>query len=102
MEETPADEKKRKQIVKGLDKMVSQGRMTEAEAEALRETDDPNAFEILIRRLRVRHVTVALSAAVEAGHMSQSEADENLQRLSDGEHPRSLRAHLSKMIPRDH
>ncbi|HVA09700.1 MAG TPA: hypothetical protein VNG12_23495 [Acidimicrobiales bacterium] len=93
--------RKRSQLVKGLDRMVASGRVTESEAEQLRATEDSGEFETAIRDIRVRHAGAKLTAAVEGGHMTQEEADANLERLRSGDHMQSLRAYLRRILPGD-
>jgi len=93
--------RKRAQLVKGLDRMVASGRVTESEAERLRATDDPGAFETAVQDIRVRHAGAKLKAAVDGGHMTQAEANANLERLRSGDHMQSLRAYLRKILPGD-
>jgi hypothetical protein len=93
--------RKRAQLVKGLDRMVASGRVTESEAERLRATDDPGEFETAVRDIRVRHAGAKLTAAVEGGQMTQEEANANLERLRSGDHMQSLRAYLRKILPGD-
>lgn len=93
--------RKRAQLVKGLDRMVASGRVTESEAERLRSTDDPGEFETAVRDIRVRHAGAKLKVAVEGGHMTREEADASLERLRSGDHMQSLRAYLRKILPKD-
>lgn len=90
------DTKSRGRLVERLDHMVEAGRVTEDEAGRLRAANGPAEFDDVVRAIRVRHATARLDAAVEDGEMSEEEADGLLVRLRNGEHPRSLRAHLAK------
>ena len=74
-------------ILEQLDKMVSSGRMTEDEAQRLRESQGTPEFEAVMGEVRARHASVELDAAVEAGQMTRNEADQQLLRLRGGEHP---------------
>jgi len=96
------ERRKQNQLVKGLDRMLKSGRVTESEAAELRAASDPATFEELLQNLRVRHATEKMNAAVVGGYMTQEEANTNVKRLQNGEHPRSLRAHLAKILPREH
>ena len=69
-------QKERERLLKQLDKMVESGRVTETEAAQLRTAADPGEFDRAVRAIRVRH--------------------------ERGEHPKSLRAHLRKLLPRTH
>ena len=89
-------------IVKQLDKMVQTGRMTEDEAQCIREAEGTPAFEQAVLNVRVRHAAERLDAAVASGEMSREEADGQLQRLREGEHPKGLRARLSMHGMGDH
>lgn len=80
-----------------LDKMVASGRVTEAEAARLRAAVDTDQFDHAVRSIRVRHAAARLDAAVEGGQMTQGEAAGYLDRLNKGEHPRSLRTHLTNL-----
>jgi polyhydroxyalkanoate synthesis regulator phasin len=79
-----------------LDHMVERGRMTEAEAAALRAASDPSEVDAVLCSIRLRHATPKLAEAVEQGAMTEDEAEVFRDRLRRGEHPRSLRAHLRR------
>jgi len=100
--ESPSGWKKRKRLVDQLDKMVESGKVTEDEAKRVRAASGPAEFDDVTRDISVRHAKARLDAAVEDGGMSQEEADGFLSRLRNGEHPRSLRAHLGKFRRRPH
>jgi hypothetical protein len=89
----------RKRLVGRLDKMVESGRLTEEEAERLRGAAQATEFDDVVRDIRVRHAMTRLDAAVVAGSVTQVEVDGFLERLRNGEHPRSLRGHLRKLRP---
>jgi len=91
---------RRERLVESLDRMVDSGRATEAEASQLRAAAGPAQFERAVRNIRVRHAGTQLTAAVEDGKMTQDEADAYVERLKNGEHPKGLRAHLRKLVPR--
>jgi len=91
--------KSRQRLVERLDHMVESGRVTEEEAERVRAAGGPAEFEHAVRNIRLRHAGARLGTAVEDGSMSQAEADGLLARIGRGEHPRSIRAHLSKLRP---
>ncbi len=80
--------------------MVEHGRVTEAEAARLRAATDDEGFEAGMRAIRARHAGAKLDAAVEAGQMTRGEADANLERLRNGEHPGALREQLRGIHPR--
>ncbi|MHB1533891.1 MAG: hypothetical protein ACYC1D_04605 [Acidimicrobiales bacterium] len=77
--------------------MVASGRVSEQEGERLRAAGGPDEFDAVVGEIRVRHAGARLDAAVAGGAMSQEEADANLARLRNGEHPRSLREHLRSL-----
>jgi hypothetical protein len=81
-------------ILMQLERMVSSGRVTEAEAERLRATRGTPHFEEAARDIRVRHASAGLDEAVAEGRMSREEADRYLQSLRQGDHPKGLRASL--------
>ena len=85
---------KEERIIEQLGKMVSSGRMTAEEAERLRATAGTAEFEAALGEVRARHASVQLESAVSAGQMTQKEADDQMQRLRTGEHPKGLRARL--------
>jgi polyhydroxyalkanoate synthesis regulator phasin len=85
---------KEDRIIEQLDKMVSSGRMTAEEAARLRATAGTSEFEAAMGEVRARHASAHLDSAVSAGQMTQEEADDQLQRLRAGEHPKGLRARL--------
>jgi polyhydroxyalkanoate synthesis regulator phasin len=81
-------------IMQQLDKMVSSGRMTEDEARRIRATHGTPEFEKAVLDVRLRHASEQLDAAVDDGEMSRAEADGQLERLREGEHPKGLRSRL--------
>ena len=90
----------RERVVARLDHMVEAGRITEDEAARLRASPQADDFEEGVRAIRVRHAAAKLREAVDAGQMTREEADGHLERLRDGEHPRSLRERLRSLPPR--
>jgi hypothetical protein len=94
--------KSRKHLLGQLDRMVGSGRITAEEATALRTATNAEDYEAAILKIRTRHARARLEAAVEAGQMTQAEAEANLEHVQKGEHPRALRAHLRKITSKDH
>lgn len=88
---------KRDRLLERLDRMVESGRLTDAEARRLRAPARPNDFNDAVRDIRVRHAGTKLDVAVAEGSLTRVEADSFVERLGNGEHPRSLRAHLRKL-----
>src|ERR1700679_4183177 len=68
-------------VLQHLDRMVSTGRVTAAEAERLRGAADVAAFDATLAEIRARHAGPDLDAAVTDGQLTQPEADELLDRL---------------------
>lgn len=97
LSEIQGDWGKRERLVEHLDRLVASGRLTEGEAERLRTADDPDAFNAVLREIRVRHARATLEAAVDGGQMTRTEADEVLERMSRGEHGPSLRRHVGRL-----
>ena len=97
LSEIQGDWSKRDRLVQRLDRLVSSGRLTEDEAERLRTAGDPNAFNAVLRDIRVRHAKATLETAVDEGEMTRTEADDVLGRMSRGEHGPSLRRHLGRL-----
>lgn len=87
-------------MIERLDQMVRSGRVTEAEAGEVRASGGGVDFEEAIRKIRVRHAAAKLDVAVNVGGMSRDEADGYLDRLGKGDHLRSLRAHLRRLLSR--
>jgi hypothetical protein len=85
---------KEERILQQLDKMVASGQVTPEEAERMREAQGKPEFEAAVLDVRLRHAGERLHSAVDAGQMSQREADDQLDRLRKGEHPKGLRARL--------
>ena len=83
-------------IIQQLDKMVAAGQVTEEEAERLRATQGTGDFASVLGDIRARHASVRLEDAVRDGVMDAAEAAEQLERLRSGEHPKGLRARLSR------
>jgi CHASE3 domain sensor protein len=98
----PTVPKNRKRLLERLDQMVRSGQVTAEEAADLRAANNAEDFEAAVVRIRTRHARVRLDAAVEAGQMTQAEANANVEQLQKGEHPRGLRAHLRKITSEDH
>ena len=74
--------------------MVETGRVTAAEAVALRAATDPDEVEAAIRAIRLRHAMPKIAEALEDGSLNQEEAETLREQLANGEHARSLRARL--------
>jgi polyhydroxyalkanoate synthesis regulator phasin len=91
--------RQRENILRGLDKMVKKGQMTQDEADRLREATDPADFEVAVRAVRARHAYKRLGGAVKDGTMNKEEADGVIERIENGEHSRSLRSHLRHLVP---
>ena len=85
---------KEERIIQQLDKMVVSGQVTPEEAERLRKAQGKPEFEAAVLDVRLRHAGERIHSAVSAGQMSQQEADDQLERLRNGEHPKGLRARL--------
>jgi hypothetical protein len=94
--------KNRERLLERLDHMLGSGQVTAEEATALRAATSAEDFEAAVVRIRTRHARARLDAAVEAGQMTEAEANANLEQLHKGEHPRGLRAHLRKVTSKDH
>src|ERR1700730_9461750 len=90
---------RRGRLVTRLDHMGTSGRRTEAEAERLRAATESREFDQAVRDIRLRHAWMKLDAAVAHGGLTREEADGFLEQLRNGQHPRSLRAHLRKLRP---
>ena len=93
---------KEARIIQQVDKMVESGRITEEEATRLRATEGTAEFDAVVGEIRARHAGAHIDSAIADGEMSQREADEYLERLRMGEHPKGLRARLRKHRPRKH
>ena len=82
------DEQRR--VLQHLDRMVSTGRVTAAEAERLRGAGNMAAFDAALAEIRARHGGPELDAAVADGQLTRPEADELLDRLRRGDHSPGL------------
>jgi CHASE3 domain sensor protein len=98
----PSLPKNRKRLLERLDHMVQSDQVTAEEATDLLSATSAGDYEAAVLRIRARHAGARLDAAVEAGQMSQAEANANVERIRNGEHPRTLRAHLRKIATKDH
>jgi hypothetical protein len=98
----PTTPKNRKRLLERLDHMVRSGQVTEEEATDLRAATNDEDYDAAIVRIRTRHAKARLDAAVQAGQMTQAEANANLDEIQRGMHPRGLRAHLRKFTSKDH
>jgi hypothetical protein len=90
----------RTRLLERLEHMVESGQVTAEEAGRLRTADTDAEFEAATVAIRTRHAGASMRAAVEAGQMTQAEADANLERIRNGEHPRGLRAHVARIARR--
>lgn len=77
-----------------LDSMLAAGRITAEEAARVRAAEDGAELESALMAIRLRHARERLRSAVDSGRMSQGEADLFLERVAQGEDPRSLRSLL--------
>jgi polyhydroxyalkanoate synthesis regulator phasin len=89
-------------IITQLDKMVQTGQMTADEAQSIRNAEGTPEFEEALLDVRLRHAATRLDGAVADGEMTREEADGQLQRLRDGEHPKGLRARLGRHSKPNH
>ena len=92
--ETDMEWGRRHRLLGRLDHIVESGRLTENEAQRLRTAAEPGEFNQAVRDIRVRHAGLQLDEAVASGSLSRAEADGYLDRVTEGEHGRFLRAHL--------
>jgi hypothetical protein len=83
-------------ILQQLDKMLASGQITEEEAIALRSASDPKEFDQAVGAIQARHAGERMKSAIAEGEMTREEADTYLERLRQGDHPKGLRARLSK------
>jgi hypothetical protein len=83
-------------ILEQLDKMVASERITEKEAADLRAAAGTEQFERAVGAIQARHAGEHMETAIAAGEMTQEEADAYLDRLRHGDHPKGLRARLTK------
>lgn len=87
----------RGRVLERLGRMVAKGQVSAVEADRLRAARTDEEHDAAVVAIRSRHAEARLNAAVESGAMSRTEADENLARIQQGEHPRGLRAHLRSL-----
>jgi polyhydroxyalkanoate synthesis regulator phasin len=85
---------RQERIIEQVDKMVASGRITEEEAAQLRATEGTAEFDAAVGAIRARHAGAHMEAAIADGEMSKEEADDYLERLREGEHPKGLRTRL--------
>jgi hypothetical protein len=81
-------------IIERLDDMVSSGRITPAEAAALRATVGTAEFDVVMASIRARHAQAHTDAAVAEGAMTPQDAADSLERVRDGDHSPDLRRHI--------
>jgi polyhydroxyalkanoate synthesis regulator phasin len=93
---------KQDRIIKQLDRMVDKGELTAEEAADLRAAEGTPDFERVMGGIRARHAQERMEPAVVAGEMTQREADDYLDRIRAGEHPKGLRARLGSHRARQH
>ena len=93
---------KEERILQQLDKMVASGRITEDEATDLRAATGTEQFQRAVGAIQARHAGEHMESAIAAGEMTQAEADAYLDRLRRGDHPKGLRARLTKHRPGKH
>jgi hypothetical protein len=75
-----------------IHKMLAAGRITEDEADRVREAAGSGDLHAVVADIRLRHAQRWVDAAVADGRMTQAEADRTLERLARGEHPRPPRS----------
>ena len=92
-------------LLERLDKMVEAGRITNEQAERLRAAQ-PGERDDTVQEIRLNHIRAKLVGAVEEGRLTQSEADDILGRVAEGEQPRFLgrlqRARVEPSTPENH
>ena len=93
---------KEERILQQLDTMVASGRITEDEAADLRAATGTDQFERAVGAIQARHAGEHMESAIAAGEMTPEEANAYLDRLRRGDHPKGLRARLTKHRPRKH
>lgn len=79
-----------RQVLERLDKLVQAGRVSEEEAERLRQAAGTNQFAEIVREFRLAHVSERLDEAVSHGQLPEDEAAVILERLESGEPPKFL------------
>ena len=93
---------KQDRVLNQIDRMLASGRITKDEAASLRSPEGTEAFDQAVGVIQARHATGHLEAAVDAGDMTREEADDYVEQLQRGDHPKGLRACLSKHRPKKH
>jgi hypothetical protein len=79
------------QLTARIDKLLATGRITEDEAERVRQAVESGHIDAVVTEIRLRHARDWLVTAVADGRMTQAEADAVVGRLERGEDPRPLR-----------
>ena len=79
-----------------IDKMLAAGRITEEEADRVRAAAESGDLGTAVNEIRARHVREWVAHQVQAGHLSQADADEVLERAERGEDPGSIRSALRR------
>lgn len=96
LSDSPLTPRAYKAVLKGLDRLVRSGRMTEEEAARIRDAPDASALQEAVLAVRVRHAGGAVDAAVADGSMTSEEGTDILRRIGQGEHSHGLRALLHR------
>ncbi len=83
-------------ILEQLDKMVSSGRITDAEAARLRAADGRDAFDQVVNEIRTRHASAHMAQSVADGQITEKESAGYLEQIRHGGHPKDLRSRLGR------
>jgi hypothetical protein len=94
--------KNRKRLLERLDHMIDTGQVTAEEATEIRAATNAEDHAAAVVKIRTRHARARLDAAVEAGQMTEVEANASMEQIERGQHPRSLRSHLRKITSEGH
>jgi hypothetical protein len=78
--------------------MQQTGRLTAAEAAALKSADDEPTREAVLGGIRARHITARLAGGVGDGRIAAEQAQALAERARAGEHRRELRAAVNKAL----
>jgi hypothetical protein len=81
-----------------LARMQQAGRLTAAEAAALKSADDGPTRDAVLGGIRARHIAARLEGAVADGRIVADQAQALAERARKGEHSRDLRAAVNRAL----
>ncbi len=79
-----------RQILERIDTMLAAGRITEKDAARLRSAADRGGLEEALQEIRLRHAKGRIAEALSSGLLTTEGARAAVERLDNGEDPRTV------------